>query len=150
MLCLRLGSEEAKVSVRELHDVSVRQRKLTFCKTFRIAALSMRLGLNKRHKGDYQVFDVIDFLESVGQDAEWRHADSEALAVALTGVQIGPELRMAILARDERELQALLGQDPFCCLINPAKPDEDQEECDGSCKEGEDEDENKDKSTDDD
>lgn len=96
------------------------------------------------------MFDVIDFLESVGQDAQWRHADSEALAVALTGAQIDPELRMAILARDGQGLQALLGQDPFCCLISPAKPgeeqDEEQEECDGSCKE----DEDKDESTDDD
>ncbi|MFA6229507.1 MAG: hypothetical protein WC617_04935 [Rhodanobacter sp.] len=92
------------------------------------------------------MFDVIDFLESVGQDAQWRHADTEALAVALTGTQIKPELRTAILARDQRGLQVLLGQDPFCCLISPAKPGEEQddeeeqeqEECDGSCKEGDD------------
>jgi hypothetical protein len=96
------------------------------------------------------MFDVIDFLESVGQDAKWRHADSEALAVALTSTQIDSELRKAILARDEQGLQALLGQDPFCCLINPAKSDEEQEECDGSCEEGEDEGEDEDKSKDDD
>lgn len=94
------------------------------------------------------MFDVIDFLESVGQDAQWRHADPEALTVALTGTQIDPELRVAILAGDERGLQALLGQAPFCCLINPAKPGEEQEECDGSCKEGEDEDSDEDKSRD--
>jgi hypothetical protein len=91
------------------------------------------------------MFDVIDFLESVGQDAQWRHVDPQALASALTAVQIDPQLRMAILARDEQGLQALLGQDPFCCLISPAKPDEDQEECDGSCEEGDDEDEDKSK-----
>lgn len=83
------------------------------------------------------MFDVIDFLETVGQDAQWRHADTEALAVALTEAQIDPELRVAILAGDGQGLQALLGQDPFCCLISPAKPGEEQEECDGSCKEGE-------------
>ena len=86
------------------------------------------------------MFDVIDFLESVGQDAQWRHADPQALVAALTGAQIDLELRMAILARDEQGLLALLGQDVFCCLISPAKPDEEQEECDGSCEEGEDED----------
>jgi hypothetical protein len=91
------------------------------------------------------MFDVIDFLESVGQDAQWRHVDPQALASALTAAQIDPQLRMAILARDEQGLQALLGQDPFCCLISPAKPDEDQEECDGSCEEGDDEDEDKSK-----
>ncbi len=93
------------------------------------------------------MFDVIDFLESVGQDAQWRHADTEALAVALTQAQIDPELQVAILARDERGLQELLGQDPFCCLISPAKPDdeedEEQDECDGSCKDGEDNDRDK-------
>lgn len=89
------------------------------------------------------MFDVIDFLESVGQDAQWRYAEPRALKAAMTGVQIDPELRVAILARDEKGLQELLGQDPFCCLISPGKSDEDQEECDGSCKEGEDEEKEK-------
>jgi hypothetical protein len=70
------------------------------------------------------MFDVIDFLETVGQDAQWHHADTEALAGALTGAQIDPELRVAILARDGQGLQALLGQAPFCCYINPGKEDE--------------------------
>lgn len=94
------------------------------------------------------MFDVIDFLESVGQDVQWRHADQGALMVALTATQIDPKLRVAILAGDERGVQALLGQDPFCCLISPAKPEEEQEECDGSCKEGEDKDSDEDKSRD--
>ncbi len=95
------------------------------------------------------MFDVIDFLQTVGQDAQWRRADPEALAVALTEAQIDPELRVAILAGDEQGLQALLGRDPFCCLINPAKPDEEQEECDGSCEESEEEnDKDKDKEND--
>jgi hypothetical protein len=94
------------------------------------------------------MFDVIDFLESVGHDAQWRYADSQTLEAALTAAQIGPELRMAILARDGQGLQALLGQDPFCCLISPAKPDEDQEECDGTCEEGEDKDEDKSRDSD--
>lgn len=70
------------------------------------------------------MFDVIDFLETVGQDAQWRHADSNALAAALTGAQIDPELQVAILARNKQGLQALLGQAPFCCYINPGKEDE--------------------------
>lgn len=53
------------------------------------------------------------------------------------GAQLEPALQVAILARNGAELQALLGQGPFCCLINPAKPEEEQEECDGDCKEGE-------------
>jgi hypothetical protein len=91
------------------------------------------------------MFDVIGFLERVGQDAQWRHASLDEVGFALSDAEVDPELRMAILARDGQELQALLGQAPFCCLIHPAKPGEEQEECDGSCEEGEDEENDKDK-----
>lgn len=91
------------------------------------------------------MFDVIGFLERVGQDAQWRHASLDEVGLALSDAEVDPELRMAILARDGQELQALLGQAPFCCLISPAKPGEEQEECDGSCGEGEDEKDDQDK-----
>ena len=94
------------------------------------------------------MFDVIDFLERMGQDAQLRHASQDEVELALTSAKIDPELRVAILARDEQGLQALLGQDPFCCLINPAKPEEEQEECDGSCEDGEEKNNDKDKEDD--
>lgn len=94
------------------------------------------------------MFDVIDFLESAGQDAQWRQADMEARAAALTGEEIPPTWRAAMLAGDAQGLQGLLGQPVFCCLINPAKPGEEQEECDGNCKEGDDQDAGKDESED--
>jgi len=94
------------------------------------------------------MFDVIDFLERMGQDAQLRHASQDEVELALTSAEIDPELRVAILARDEQGLQALLGQDPFCCLINPAKPEEEQEECDGSCEDGEEKNNDKDKEDD--
>jgi hypothetical protein len=72
------------------------------------------------------MFDVIDFLESVGQDALWRHAEPEVLTAALTGARISPELQMAILAKDRGSIAILLGTGPFCCYINPAKEDEDE------------------------
>ena len=90
------------------------------------------------------MFDVIDFLERMGQDAQLRRASQDEVGLALAGAGIDPELRVAILARDEQGLQALLGQDPFCCLISPAKPGEEQEECDGSCKEDEEKKDDKD------
>lgn len=115
---------------------------------FRMRAAS----LQRLTQGDHQVFDVIGFLETMGQDAQLRHASQDEMEFVLTSAKIDPELRTAILARNESGLQALLGQAPFCCLIHPAKPGEDQEECDGSCKEGEekknDKDEDKDKRTD--
>jgi len=81
------------------------------------------------------MFDVIDFLESVGQDAQWRHAEPEALAGALTAAQIDPKLRLAILAKDEQSLATMLGKGTFCCYINPAKEDEEEG---GQGEEGED------------
>lgn len=76
------------------------------------------------------MFDVIDFLESVGQDALWRHAELEVLATALTEARISPELQMAILAKDQRSIAIMLGTGPFCCYINPAKEDEDEDDKD--------------------
>lgn len=89
------------------------------------------------------MFDVIDFLERVGQDAQLRHASQDEVGLALSGAEVDTELRVAILARDGQELRALLGQDPFCCLINPAKPGEEQED-DGSGDEGEEKNDDKD------
>jgi hypothetical protein len=76
------------------------------------------------------MFDVIDFLESVGQDAQWRHADTEALGIVLTEAQIDPDLRAAILARDGRDLSFMLGKSHFCCYINPGKEEDEEGEGD--------------------
>jgi len=73
------------------------------------------------------MFDVIDFLESVGQDAQLRYASSEEVVASLAGQSIDSKLRDAILAKDAQGLGAMLGQDVFCCYINPAKVDEDEE-----------------------
>ena len=89
------------------------------------------------------MFDVIGFLERVGQDAQWRHAPLEEVGLALSDAEVDPELRVAILARDGKELRALLGQAPFCCLISPAKPGEEQEDG-GSGDEGEEKNDDKD------
>lgn len=91
------------------------------------------------------MFDVIAFLERVGREAQWRHASRDEVGLALSDAGVDPGLRVAILAKDGQELQALLGQAPFCCLIHPAKPGEEQEEYDGSSEEGEDEENEKDK-----
>ncbi|OOG38135.1 hypothetical protein [Rhodanobacter sp. C05] len=70
------------------------------------------------------MFDVIDFLESMGQDAQLRYASSEHVVATLAAQPIDSKLRDAILAKDALGLGALLGQDSFCCYINPAKEDE--------------------------
>ncbi len=74
------------------------------------------------------MFDVIDFLDRVGRDATLRNASRDELAVALATAQATPVLSSAILGKDRQALGALLGQDPFCCYINPGKEDEDETE----------------------
>lgn len=87
------------------------------------------------------MLDVIDFLERMGRDALWRHAEPEVLATALTEARPSPELQMAILAKDRRSIATLLGTGSFCCYINPAKEDgyeDDKNEDDQDGKDKED------------
>ena len=87
--------------------------------------------------------NVIDFLERFGQDAGLRHAPSDAVAEALKSAGIDPELRAAILANDQRTLEALLGADTnVCCMTN--KPEDEEEEPEEDDEEDEDEDEDED------
>jgi hypothetical protein len=73
------------------------------------------------------VSNVIDFLERFGQDADLRHAGDEAVAQALTDAGLEPAVRAAVLAGDQRALEALLGADTnVCCMVY--KEDEEEEE----------------------
>jgi hypothetical protein len=76
------------------------------------------------------VFDVIDFLESMGQDAQLRYASSEEIAATLAGQPMDSKLRDALLAKDAQRLGVMLGKEPFCCYINPAKEDEGEDDKD--------------------
>lgn len=90
--------------------------------------------------------NVIDFLERFGQDADLRHAPSDALAEALKSAGIDPELRAAILGNDQRTLEALLGADTnVCCMTHKEDEEEEPEE-----EEDEDEDEDFDEDDDED
>ena len=73
------------------------------------------------------MFDVVDFLESVGQDARLRYASSEGVATALAGQPIDAKLRDVILAKDAQALGVMLGKGPYCCYIDPGKEDEGEE-----------------------
>ncbi|HUW52536.1 MAG TPA: hypothetical protein VMV99_03835 [Rhodanobacter sp.] len=71
--------------------------------------------------------NVIDLLERMGQDARLRHASQDEVELALAGAQIDPELRAAILAKDQRKIEELLGRGHLCCLMVPGKEDEDDD-----------------------
>ena len=76
--------------------------------------------------------NVIDLLERLGKDAQLRHASDGELEQAMIRAQIDPAVRAAILLRDQRRLEELLGADAnVCCMIAvPAQeePDEEEEE----------------------
>jgi enoyl-CoA hydratase/carnithine racemase len=84
------------------------------------------------------MFDVIDFLERVGQDAQLRHASQDEVGLALSAAEADPELRVAILAGDGQSLATKLGKTAFCCYINPGKEDEDEDEDDKDDKDDKD------------
>lgn len=85
------------------------------------------------------MFDVIDFLESMGQDARLRYASSEEVVATVTGLPIDSKLRDAILAKDAQGLGVMLGKEAFCCYINvPAEEYEDDKDEDDEDDQGED------------
>jgi hypothetical protein len=63
--------------------------------------------------------NVIDFLEMIGQDARLRHASQNEMKLALANVQMDSGLQAAILAKDQPQLEALLGVSNTCCLVFP-------------------------------
>jgi hypothetical protein len=74
--------------------------------------------------------NVIDFLERLGNDAQLNRASDALLEQALNEAQIDPAVREAILLRDQRQLETLLGADSnVCCMIiAPAREDDASEE----------------------
>ncbi len=72
---------------------------------------------------------LIDFLERCGQDADLRHASADVVDEALRGIGIDPALRTAILNKDQRTLEALLGvRTNVCCMIHKEDEEEEEEE----------------------
>jgi hypothetical protein len=73
--------------------------------------------------------NVIGFLERIGQDAALRHAPDSDVELALVRAQIDPELRAAILCKDQARIEVLLGaQTNVCCGLETPKHDEEEEE----------------------
>lgn len=85
--------------------------------------------------------NVINFLERFGADAELRHASDEAVNEALRAAGVDPAVRLAIVGKDQGELERLLGADTnVCCMVNVPDEEEEEEE-DGDEEEEEEEEE---------
>ena len=74
--------------------------------------------------------NVIDLLEKMGQDPQMRGASSDDVAQVLDSAQIDPRVKAAILAKDQRLLEVLLGSSNVFCGLLPGKQDEEEEEDD--------------------
>lgn len=71
--------------------------------------------------------NIVDFLEAVGQNASLRYASNGEMQRMLADTRIDPEVRDAVLAKDQARLTALAGARNVCCMLVPAmvQPDRD-------------------------
>ena len=72
--------------------------------------------------------NIINFLERMGQDAQLRQASRSEVELALKDAQIDPEIQVAILAKDQSKLEDLLGSVNVCCMLEPGKEDESEDD----------------------
>jgi hypothetical protein len=72
--------------------------------------------------------DVIDFIERLGQDSTLRYASRPVLDRVFNEAQVGPELRAALVSRDQQLLESLLGADTnVCCIVEAPLTEEDED-----------------------
>ncbi len=88
--------------------------------------------------------NVIDFLERLGKDAQLSRAGDSVLEQALAEAHIDPAVREAILLRDQRRLEDLLGATTnVCCVIYAPAREDDDDEADDQGREEDDKDDEK-------
>lgn len=69
--------------------------------------------------------NIINLLETLGQNAEFRHADAEQLATLMTDTD--PALIDAVIAGDQARLEHLLGaRTNVVCGLHPAEEPEEE------------------------
>lgn len=65
--------------------------------------------------------NIIDFLETVGQNASLRYASPEKMQHVLADSQVDNELQEAVLAGDQQRLSELLRAKNTCCMLMPGR-----------------------------
>ncbi|KZC15833.1 hypothetical protein RHOFW510R12_03800 [Rhodanobacter sp. FW510-R12] len=71
--------------------------------------------------------NIVDFLETVGQNASLRYASNGEMQRMLADTRIDPEVRDAVLAKDQARLTALAGARNVCCMLVPAMVQSDRD-----------------------
>lgn len=83
---------------------------------------------------------VVDFLERMGSEAQWRNASPDEIEQALAEATIEAPMAAAILAQSTSDVQALLGQTTFIGMLIPGpSPEEVPDQPEPEKKEDEDE-----------
>lgn len=61
--------------------------------------------------------NVVDFMEMLGSNAQLRHASPSELGLALADAHLDQPLQAAILAKDQQQLEQLMGVGNVCCML---------------------------------
>lgn len=72
--------------------------------------------------------NIVDFLETVGQNASLRYASSAEMRHVLASSQLDQDAADAVLARDQQKISALLRtENIYCkCLLMSGMNDDDE------------------------
>jgi hypothetical protein len=102
--------------------------------------LSATGGISNKYiaTGGCSMSSVVDLLERIGSEAQWRDASENEMALALAEAEIEAPMCVAILAKNAAEVRTLLGQTK---LIGEYIPGPSPEEEPGPGKEDEQEEE---------
>lgn len=71
---------------------------------------------------------IIDFLEKMGSEAQWRHASQNDIEIALAEAHVETPFCEAILTKNASQLEILMQKTPLFSVMVPDAPDEGEEE----------------------
>jgi len=65
--------------------------------------------------------NIIEFLETIGQNASLRYASTREMQHMLADSQMDQDVREAVLAKDQQRLSELLRAKNTCCMLMPGR-----------------------------
>jgi|SwirhisoilCB2_FD_contig_31_32372100_length_529_multi_2_in_0_out_0_1 hypothetical protein len=65
--------------------------------------------------------NIIEFLETIGQNASLRYASTGEMQHMLADSQMDQDVREAVLAKDQQRLSELLRAKNTCCMLMPGR-----------------------------
>ncbi len=65
--------------------------------------------------------NIINFLETIGQNASLRYASAGEMQRMLDDSQMDQDVKEAVLAKDQQRLSELLRAKNTCCMLMPGR-----------------------------